>query len=153
MFATVLLAALPLLSSVMAVDGCTRSATVVQGDTCDAISHRYGVSTFQLALVNEDVITENCDNLQPNQTICLGIEQHDCTKVYTVVENDTCAWIQEVYGIDNATLWSNNPQIDSSCSNIYIGEVLCVDTNQFQYPEFNQTRYETVAYTYLPYCE
>ena len=85
----------------------------------------------------------------------------------------TCAWIQEVYGIDNATLWSNNPQIDSSCSNIYIGEVLCVDTNQFQYPEFNQTRYEvsrksppageavqsrrltpqTVAYTYLPYCE
>ena len=51
-------------------------------------AHRYGVSTFQLALVNEDVITENCDNLQPNQTICLGIEQHDCTKVYTVVENE-----------------------------------------------------------------
>lgn len=56
--------------------------------------------------------------------------------------HSTCAWIQEVYGIDNATLWSNNPQIDNTCSNIYIGEVLCVDTNGFDYPEFNQTRYE-----------
>lgn len=54
----------------------------------DDPAHRYGVSTFQLALVNEDVITENCDNLQPNQDICLGITGHDCTKVYTVVENE-----------------------------------------------------------------
>ena len=87
----------------MAIDGCTREANVVQGDTCDAIcepsssqpsvstltaAHRYGVSTFQLALVNEDTITENCDNLQPDETICLGITGHDCTKVYTVVENE-----------------------------------------------------------------
>ena len=59
-----------------------------------------------------------------------------------VAHSSTCAWIQEVYGIDNATLWSNNPQIDAECSNIYIGEVLCVDTNTFDYPEFNQTRYD-----------
>jgi len=54
----------------------------------DQSATRYGVSTFQLALVNEAVVTDNCDNLQPDQTICLGIEQHDCTKVYTVVENE-----------------------------------------------------------------
>jgi len=60
----------------------------------------------------------------------------------SVADSSTCAWIQEVYGIDNATLWSNNPQIDDECSNIYIGEVLCVDTNTFSYPAFNQTRYD-----------
>jgi hypothetical protein len=36
----------------------------------------------------------------------------------------------------------NNPQIDANCSNIYVGEVLCVDTNTFTYPEYNVTAYE-----------
>lgn len=51
-------------------------------------AHKYGVSTYQLALVNEATISENCDNLQPDQEICLGIEGHDCTKVYTVVPDE-----------------------------------------------------------------
>jgi hypothetical protein len=51
-------------------------------------AHKYGVSTYQLALVNEATISDNCDNLEPNQEICLGIEGHDCTKVYTVVANE-----------------------------------------------------------------
>lgn len=54
----------------------------------------------------------------------------------------TCDWIQETYGITNPTLVANNPQIDDSCSNIYVGEVLCVDTDDFVYPEVNQTIYE-----------
>ena len=51
-------------------------------------AHKYGVSTYQLALVNEATISDNCDNLEPNQEICLGVEGHDCTKVYTVVANE-----------------------------------------------------------------
>ncbi|KAI9632380.1 uncharacterized protein MKK02DRAFT_30209 [Dioszegia hungarica] len=136
-----------------AADGCTRSAMVEAGDTCDKISHKFGASTFQLALVNEASIAENCDNLMPNSTVCLGHAGTDCTKVYTVQPNDTCAWIQSVYGISNETLWSNNPQIDATCSNVYVNEVLCVDTETFAYPSFNRTQYETMAYTYLPWCD
>lgn len=154
MFAKIILAALPFVSvALAAVDGCTRSATVEAGDTCDSISHKYGASTFQLALVNEAVIAENCDNLEPDQTVCLGIKGTDCTKVYTVQPNDTCAWIEEMYGTSLDTLRSNNPQIDEECSNIYINEVLCIDTEQFEYPSYNRTQYETLAYTYLPYCD
>lgn len=51
-------------------------------------AHKYGASTFQLALVNEAVIAENCDNLEPDQTVCLGITGTDCTKVYTVQNNE-----------------------------------------------------------------
>ncbi|OCF34652.1 hypothetical protein I317_01134 [Kwoniella heveanensis CBS 569] len=153
MFAALALAVLPLLSSVMAIDGCTRNATVVSGDTCDSISRKYGVSTYQLALVNDAVIAENCDNLEPDQVVCLGIEGQDCTKVYTVVADDTCAYLQETYGISNETLWSNNPQIDAACDNIYVGEVLCVDTEAYQYPQYNETLYNALAYTYLPYCD
>ncbi len=94
----------------MAIDGCTRNATVKAGDSCDSIcepnaplrgttvdpllsltrhaARQYGVSTFQLALVNEATIDENCDNLSPNQNVCLGFTGEDCTKVYTVVANE-----------------------------------------------------------------
>lgn len=58
-----------------------------------------------------------------------------------------------MYGISSDSLWSNNPQIDAECSNIYVGEVLCVDTEQFSYPTYNRTLYETLAYTYLPFCD
>lgn len=51
-------------------------------------ARQYGVSTFQLALVNEATIDENCDNLSPNQNVCLGFTGEDCTKVYTVVANE-----------------------------------------------------------------
>lgn len=54
----------------------------------DIIAHKFGASTFQLALVNEASIAENCDNLMPNSTICLGQQGTDCTKVYTVKPNE-----------------------------------------------------------------
>jgi hypothetical protein len=47
-----------------------------------------------------------------------------------------------MYGMSNDTLYNNNPQIDSDCTNIYIGEVLCVDTTAYDYPEFNSTLYQ-----------
>ncbi|EIW69077.1 hypothetical protein TREMEDRAFT_57084 [Tremella mesenterica DSM 1558] len=143
---------LALIHSVLAVDGCTRTAVVQAGDTCDSISRQYGVSTFQLALVNEASIDENCDNLNPGDTVCLGVEGVDCTKVYTVVEDDTCDGLIGTYGMSNDTLYSNNPQIDAPCDNIYVGEVLCVDTNAFSYPTYNDTLYQVLAWTYVPLC-
>lgn len=56
--------------------------------------------------------------------------------------SSTCDWIQQMYGITNPTLVANNPQIDDKCENIYVGEVLCVDTDDYVYPEVNQTIYQ-----------
>jgi LysM repeat protein len=89
----------------------------------------------------------------PDQEVCLGEAAFDCTKVYTVVGGDTCEWIQEMYGMTPDALWSNNPQINAECNNIYIGEVLCVDTETMNYPPYNATAYEQVAQTYLPFCD
>ncbi|KAK4687422.1 putative 2-oxoglutarate dehydrogenase E1 component DHKTD1, partial [Tremellales sp. Uapishka_1] len=107
-----------------------------------AVATKYGVSTYQLALVNDATIDERCDNLAVNATVCLGVQGEDCTKVYTIVANDTCEWIEQMYGISNGTLYANNPQINAACDNIYVGEVLCVDTQEYTYPSYNQTAYE-----------
>jgi hypothetical protein len=45
----------------------------------------------------------------------------------------TCDLISSTYGLTNTTLYLNNPQINNDCSNIYVGEVLCVDTTIYPY--------------------
>jgi len=105
---------------------CVRQYTVKPGDTCDKISASQGVSTYQLAVINDGVINDKCSNLVPNSSICLGYEGDDCTKVYTVVKGDTCIAIASANNVNTTLLHENNPQIDPECKNIYIGEVLCV---------------------------
>jgi len=105
---------------------CTRHYTVEQGDTCDIISLKNAVSTYQLAAVNVGVIDDICYNLVPGMEVCLATEGEDCTEAYLVVENDTCGAIAESFGMNSTMLMNNNPNINDECSNIYVGEVLCV---------------------------
>ena len=63
---------------------CTRNATVVAGDTCDAISKKYASPTFQFALANPD-IDAACSNLMIGAEVCLGQRGTDCSKVHVVV--------------------------------------------------------------------
>lgn len=112
----------PLPLAVYAAD-CTRTYTVVDGDICDSISAANNASTYQLAAVNSGVIDSTCSNLSPDSSICLGTEGEDCSTTYVVQSGDTCDDISSVFGINSTLLWTNNPNIDSECSNIYIGEV------------------------------
>ncbi|OBZ77306.1 hypothetical protein A0H81_01785 [Grifola frondosa] len=111
--------------SVFAAD-CSRTYTVQEGDWCDTISAAKNVSTYQLAVVNTGNIDSSCDNLQVGNTICLGTVGEDCTTTYVVKQNDSCDLIAQNYQLNTTILYTNNPQIDAECSNIYIGEVLCV---------------------------
>ncbi|KAE9402231.1 hypothetical protein BT96DRAFT_974443 [Gymnopus androsaceus JB14] len=127
MFANVAIAAFVLPFFVQsAVAQCTRSYTIPENITCDGISAAESVSTYQLATVNAGIINSECSNLEPGTTICLGYASQDCNTTYVVVANDTCDSITTANGINSTLLYGNNPQINSACSNIYVGEVLCV---------------------------
>jgi len=114
------------LVSLVAAGPCVRDYTVKDGDYCDKISASQGVSTYQLAIINNGIINDDCSNLIPGQKICLGYENEDCTSVYAVVKGDTCDAIVSSHGTNSTFLHENNPQIDPECSNIYVGEVLCI---------------------------
>jgi LysM repeat protein len=103
---------------------CSRTYVVKEGDYCDSISQANNVSTYQLAVVNQGVM--DCTKLYPGQSICLGIVGEDCKTTYIVRDGDTCDGIQAKTGINATLLYTNNPQINKRCTNIYIGEVLCV---------------------------
>lgn len=123
---TLILASLAIVAQVSSAAKCTRSYTVKEGDYCDKISAANNVSTYQLGANNPGVINEACDNLVIGGTLCLGTKGEDCSTTYVVSAGDTCSQIWENTRV-NATIFSfNNPQVDDECSNIYIGEVLCV---------------------------
>ncbi|KIP07340.1 hypothetical protein PHLGIDRAFT_424268 [Phlebiopsis gigantea 11061_1 CR5-6] len=104
---------------------CARNYTVRLGDTCDEISANLHSSTYQLSHVNTN-IDAACDNLAEGEPLCLGITGQDCTDTYVVQSGDNCIAIAQSEGTTDALILQNNPNVDSLCSNIYAGEVLCV---------------------------
>ncbi|KAG6918795.1 hypothetical protein DXG01_011547 [Tephrocybe rancida] len=82
--------------------------------------------SYQLSAINTGIIDSSCSNLVPGNTICLGYAGEDCSTTYTVVPDDSCDQIAANHGFNTTILALNNPQIDSDCTNLYVGEVLCV---------------------------
>jgi LysM repeat protein len=113
--------------SCLAATDCSRTYTVKEGDVCDQISAANQVSTYQLAVVNQGVIDSTCSNLVPGEQICLATTpDEDCTDIYVVKQDDSCAAIESMSNLNSTIFSANNPQINEQCDNIYVGEVLCV---------------------------
>ncbi|KAJ7244643.1 hypothetical protein B0H12DRAFT_981985, partial [Mycena haematopus] len=55
-----------------------------------------------------------------------------CAQTYTVVSGDTCSTIESKTGISDTQLHSLNPSINSGCTNLSIGETLCVSGSSSQ---------------------
>ncbi|KAG0696758.1 hypothetical protein DFH29DRAFT_949652 [Suillus ampliporus] len=105
--------------------GCDRNITVQPGDTCNEISAAYNVSTYQLAEVNTGIIDPACDDLYVGEVLCLGITGQDCNVTHVMQTGDTCYSIAAAAGISINTLLTNNPNLNTICTNLYPGEVLC----------------------------
>ncbi|KAK7688055.1 hypothetical protein QCA50_008425 [Cerrena zonata] len=104
---------------------CARTYTVQPGDTCNGICVQQSVSTFQLTNANS-VIDAACDNLFVGEIVCLAIAGQDCQPVHVVRGGDNCFIIAQGAGISQSVLIANNPNINPSCNNLAIGEVVCV---------------------------
>ncbi|KAJ2915960.1 hypothetical protein MD484_g4424, partial [Candolleomyces efflorescens] len=126
-FASLVAVAMTLTSAVIAQSPpCVRDYIVQDGDWCDKISAALHVSTYQLIAANQGAINPECTNLWVGQVICLGREGQDCTNVVVVQPGNTCEDITGPAGISFETLRANNPNINEYCTNLYPGEVLCV---------------------------
>ena len=68
-------------------------------------------------------VDDLCDNLEVGQNLCLGTEDEDCMNTHVVEANDTCDDLYNTYGLNATILYNNNPQLNSACDNMYIGEV------------------------------
>ncbi|OBT40113.1 hypothetical protein VE00_10006 [Pseudogymnoascus sp. WSF 3629] len=117
---------------------CTKSYTVVAGDSCAAIEASYSITFAQLLAWNPS-IGSNCEYLAIGNTYCVAqsagttittssqpTQTSSCTKSYTVVAGDSCAAIDATYSITFAQLLAWNPSIGSNCEYLAIGNTYCV---------------------------
>ncbi|OJA13781.1 hypothetical protein AZE42_07456 [Rhizopogon vesiculosus] len=110
---------------------CDRTMTVQAGNTCDDISAAYNVSTYQLASVNNATIDASCDNLYVGEVLCLGITGQDCTTTHVIQSGDTCSSVSTAADISINLLLQNNPNVNTICTNLYPGEVLCTGNQTY----------------------
>ena len=66
--------------------------------------------------------TATTTSLDPTQT---GITTN-CDEYYNVVTGDSCAAIENKYGITFAQLYEWNPAIGSNCQTLVVGYAVCV---------------------------
>ncbi|KAF9567220.1 hypothetical protein CPC08DRAFT_681548 [Agrocybe pediades] len=113
--------------SAVAASDCSRTYTIQAGDYCDKISQAHNVSTYQLAVSNKGKYKSDCTDLRIGGELCLALKpEEDCKETYIVSPGDNCLQVASNHGLNFTILRENNPQIDEECSNIYVGEVLCV---------------------------
>jgi len=55
--------------------------------------------------------------------LCLESQELKCDRTHTVEENDTCISVANEHHIGLKVLYHNNPQLNSKCTNLIIGEV------------------------------
>jgi len=114
---------------VTAQTSCQATDTVVSGDNCVAIAARFNVSDAALLAANP-VLDANCDNLFVGQQLCIPFPPTGCSAQYTVLSGNTCTQIAAQFGTTFAALVAANPALNAQCSNLAVGEVLCIPEPQ-----------------------
>jgi len=114
--------------------GCAKTINVVAGDLCDTIANKNGINTNTLKQLNPQ-INAGCSNLGIGQQLCVAAGAGGaavqsgggaCKKEVTVVAGDQCKTIAAANKIDTAKLQSLNSAVNAGCTNLSIGQKLCV---------------------------
>ncbi|CAK7214427.1 Chitinase 2 [Sporothrix bragantina] len=132
---------------------CTQYYTVEPGNSCYVIDTKYGITFAQLQAMNPGAIDDDCDNLAVGQVLCVSTGNTissssslspsvvpttttapsaspvACKAYYTVEAGNSCYTIDLAAGITFDQLQAMNPGvINDDCTNLNIGQVLCVST-------------------------
>ncbi|KAF7316288.1 hypothetical protein MIND_00147500 [Mycena indigotica] len=120
-------------------DGCTSYYTVVSGDGCASIESKFNLTLAQFIQMNPE-LNSQCTNLALGEAYCVassnstgppsnvapGTITAGCTKYYTVVSGDGCASIESRFNLTLAQFIQMNPELNSQCTNLALGEAYCV---------------------------
>ncbi|KAI5306010.1 hypothetical protein KEM56_002561, partial [Ascosphaera pollenicola] len=127
---------------------CDKSVTIKSGDSCIAIASSNGISLEQLLSYNSG-INQGCTNLIAGNSVCVAVSGDKptttttsaakgestskatpvpgkCDKTVTVGSGDSCWALASANGLSLEQLISLNPSVNSGCTNLVIGEKLCI---------------------------
>ncbi|KAK8081067.1 hypothetical protein PG997_008885 [Apiospora hydei] len=119
----------------LAAASCSQPYTVVSGDSCWSIYTSHGLSSDQFYAMNPPLSASNCP-LSIGQVVCVGNSQGQsqsqgqgtaCSQYGAVKSGDNCNSFIARYNpsMTLQQLYVLNPQINSGCSNLAVGQQLC----------------------------
>jgi LysM repeat protein len=148
---------------------CGKYYQVQTGDFCQVVAVNQTISLPLFEAINPDIDLK-CDNLVPGLWYCVSPIQYwnqtgtpttpseipaptttpdgstdDCYQWYVVQPNDNCALIESSFGITFTQLQMWNPNLNSTCGNLLLGEAYCVDS-----PETTSQPVDTNTVTAAP---
>ncbi|GKZ42130.1 hypothetical protein AbraIFM66951_000837 [Aspergillus brasiliensis] len=158
-------------------EGCN-STTLLSGDTCLEMESNWNASLAQVLAWNP-IFDSSCDNLYLflGWQICSGppggwtiaskgaaatttvaavptnavtSSNKDCGEWYTVSSGDDCATITDNAGISLADFYFLNPQLNGTCTDLWLGNAYCVEAvgNIATYSGYSATTTQaTTSYT------
>ncbi|KAI0364298.1 hypothetical protein BV20DRAFT_1125711 [Pilatotrama ljubarskyi] len=118
-------------------DGCTEYYTIMSGDSCGTIETTFSISLSDFRTWNPEVNAQ-CTNIVLGLAYCVdgppptsspiapGTITTGCDTYYTVQSGDTCAVMENQFGVTFDQIRQWNPEIDSNCANIQPGLGYCV---------------------------
>ena len=137
------------------VNNCDAFHFAVEGDGCAAIASKYSISLSELYTWNPNV-GSSCGSLWLNVYVCVSIigvspssvvktvtttkpangistptpiqpgMVNNCDAFHFVVQGDGCAAITSKYGISLSQFYTWNPEIGTSCANLWLDVYVCV---------------------------
>lgn len=133
---------------------CGKYYKVQNGDFCQVVAVNQTISLPLFLAINPD-IDLGCDNLVPGLWYCVSPLQfwnqtgtpttpseipaptttpdgttENCFQWYIIQPNDSCAVVERSFGITFSQLQIWNPNLDSTCGNLLLGEAYCVNSPQ-----------------------
>ncbi|KAK1978616.1 hypothetical protein LZ30DRAFT_799936 [Colletotrichum cereale] len=137
-----------------AASNCDRYYKIQSGDSCDVVASKNGITVAQLRSWNTD-INASCSNLWLDYYICTRVPgvvvpttttrasttstaaagptvspvmpgaASNCDRYYKIQSGDSCDAVASKNGITVAQLRSWNPDINASCSNLWLDYYIC----------------------------
>lgn len=131
-------------------EGCTEYYTIVTGDSCTTVETKFNITDTLFRLMNPE-LNAGCTNILLGEAYCVqtsnstgppsnvasGTITDGCVEYYTVASGDSCPAIETKFGISDSLFRTMNPEINSACTNIIIGEAYCVKTSNSTGPPSN----------------
>ncbi|GAP83178.2 hypothetical protein SAMD00023353_0401860 [Rosellinia necatrix] len=133
------------------ISGCKQWHKAVSGDSCASIVSQYGTFTLQQFLKWNPAVGADCSGLWLGYNYCIGIAGTPtnaprstptgcanapsptqpgavcpCERWHEVQSGNTCATIQEQYGITAAQFHEWNPKVGTNCAALWLGFNVCV---------------------------
>ena len=103
---------------------CLKTYSITNGDSCWAISNKFGIDLDKFIRINPGL---NCNNLQIGIIVCIG--EGENSKTYIVKSGDNCWDISQSFGLTLNDLFSFNPSLN--CQNLIIGQVIKISDSNY----------------------